>query len=869
VVSLKEYRRKRRLKETPEPLARVAPGGGHGFVVQKHAARRLHYDFRLEVGGVLKSWAVPKGPSLNPAEKRLAVQVEDHPLDYASFEGVIPEGHYGAGEVIVWDRGTFDAEGDLPASEQVQRGELKFTLHGWKLRGSFVLVKLRRAEKGNEWLLIKHKDAAADPQWKIEDHDGSVASGRTLSDVAEGRPPSETRRPLHPVDLEGARKAAMPAQVEPALATLVEKSFSHPDWLFEIKWDGVRVLAWVKDGRVELRSRIGRIITAGYPELETLPQRLAARQAILDGEIVVLDEKGRSSFERLQERMNVSHPSSALRQKVPPTYYVFDLLYCDGYDLRGAPLIERKRLLQQVLEPDHMIRYSDHQLEHGRELFELARQQGLEGIVGKQTRSPYPGRRSPLWVKFKVTRELDAVVGGWTAPRGSREHIGALLLGLYEGKKLRFIGGVGSGFTEGSQKEVFEQIRKLESKQCPFEAVPETNEKPRWTKPQLVARVKYSSWTEERRLRAPVFLGLGKDLTPEECKFEEETPAKPEPVQVTVPAVTERPFTREEDIERELYRGRADNVTVELEGKRLRLTHLNKVFFPESGYTKRDLLAYYYRMADHLLPFLKGRPLVLRRYPNGITGESFFQKEAGDTAPGWMKTVTVYSDERKADMEYFTAGDRAALLYLTNLGCIDHNPWSSRADDLDHPDYVFFDLDPTEGTRFAKTVAVARAVYQKLESLKLAAFLKTSGATGLHIYVPLERRYTYEQVRTFAEIVGRLLAAEHRDKVTLERSVRKRPRGKVLLDAAQNALGKPLAAVYCVRAFPKAPVSAPLAAGELRASLRPEQWNIRSIVKRVEKEGDLWRGFWKRRQRLEEATRLLSEQVEAGRAKSE
>ncbi len=869
MVSLEEYRRKRRLRESPEPLAKAAARGGNRFVVQKHAARRLHYDFRLEVDGVLKSWAVPKGPSLNPADKRLAVQVEDHPLDYASFEGVIPEGHYGAGEVIVWDCGTFDVEGSLPASEQIKRGELKFILHGQKLRGSFVLVKLRRAEKGNEWLLIKHKDAAADPRWNIAEHDGSVASGRTLSDIAEGRPPSEVQRPLRPAELEGARKAAMPARIEPALATLVERPFSHRDWLFEIKWDGVRALAWLKNGRLELRSRTGRIITAEYPELAILPKRLAARQAILDGEIVVLDEKGHSSFERLQGRMNVSHPSSALRQQAPPTYYVFDLLYCNGYDLRGVPLVERKRLLQQILEPCHLIRYSDHQLEQGRELFELAREQGLEGIVGKQLRSPYPRGRSPLWVKFKLTRELDAVVGGWTAPRGSREHFGALLVGLYAGKKLRFIGGVGSGFTERSQKEVFERVAMLQSNHCPFEAVPETKEKAWWVKPALVARVKYASWTEERRLRAPIFLGLRKDRAPQECRFEEETPAKAEPVEgLRAPAVAERALARKEEVERELYRGRAENVALELDARRVRLTHLNKVFFPESHYTKRDLLAYYYRMADYILPFLKDRPLVLRRYPDGITGESFFQKEAGETAPEWMKTVTIYSDERKAEMEYFTAGDRAALLYLTNLGCIDHNPWSSRADDLDHPDYVFFDLDPTEGTRFATAVAVARAVHQRLESLKLTGFIKTSGATGLHLYVPLDRRYTYEQVRAFAEIVGRLLAAEHPDKITLERSVRKRPRGKVLLDAAQNALGKPLAAVYSLRAFPKAPVSAPLAPAELRASLRPEQWNIRSIVARVEKQGDLWAEFWKKRQGLEEATRLLGEQVEARRRKA-
>ena len=841
--------------------------GGRRFVVQKHAARRLHYDFRLEVEGVLKSWAVPKGPSLNPGEKRLAVEVEDHPLDYANFEGVIPEGHYGAGEVIVWDRGTFEVEGSLPAAEQLRRGELKFILHGRKLAGGFVLVKLRRAEKGNEWLLIKHKDAAADPRWNIEEHDGSVASGRTLSDVAEGRPPSRATGALRPGEFEGARKAAMPAQVEPALATLVDKPFSHPDWLFEIKWDGVRALAWLKDGRLELRSRAGRTITAEYPEIEILPKRVAARQAIFDGEVVVLDEKGRSSFERLQARMSVSSPSSSLLRQSPVVYYVFDVLYCDGYDLRGVPLVERKRLLQQLLEPCNLVRYSDHQVEKGRELFDLARQRGLEGIVGKQLRSLYPRGRSPLWVKFKVTRECDAVVGGWTAPRGAREHFGALLLGLYDAKKLHFIGGVGSGFTERSQREIFEQVERLESKHCPFEAVPETKEKAHWVKPALVARVKYGNWTADRRLRAPVFLGLWKDRVAEECKFAEEAPAKAQPKPRRVLAMNERALTRTEDIEQELYHGRAEGVTLELNGKRVRLTHLNKVFFPESRYTKRHLLAYYYRMAEYVLPFLKGRPLVLRRYPDGIAGESFFQKEAGETAPEWMRTVKVYSEERKAEMDYFVAEDRPALLYLTNLGCIDHNPWSSRADDLDHPDYVFFDLDPTQGTRFSTVVAVARVILRKLESLGLAVFLKTSGATGLHLYAPLERRYTYDQVRAFAEIVGRLVAAERPHQITLERSVRKRPRGRVLVDAAQNALGKPLAALYSVRAFPRAPVSAPLLPTELQPGLRPSQWNIRSMTQRVEKQGDLWAEFWHRRQRLEEATRRLDAQVVAHRTR--
>ena len=858
MASLKEYRDKRRFDQTPEPAGeRATAPGGTRFVVQKHDARRLHYDFRLEIDGVLKSWAVPKGPSLNPADKRLAMQTEDHPLDYASFEGVIPEGHYGAGPVSVWDQGTFEPEGQLPAAQQLERGELKFVLHGEKLRGSFVLVKLRGPQqKGKPWLLIKNKDAAADPTWTIDEHDGSVLTGRVLTEIEQGLPPSGAAEAPGPAALEGARKAPLPARLAPMLATLFEKPFSDPDWLFEIKWDGMRALAWIKDGKLELRSRTERTITGQYPELADLPRRARASEAILDGEIVVLDQNGRSDFERLQSRINVAQPSSALQRQAPVIYYLFDILYCDGYDLREVPLLERKQLLKQLLDAGDPFRYADHQVEHGTELFELARDKGLEGIVGKQVRSAYASVRSPQWVKFKVTQELEAVVGGWTAPRGSREHFGALLLGLYAEKALRYIGSVGTGFTEKTQRDVYRRLEGLQATRCPFEHVPETKEKAFWTVPSLVARVKYGSWTEERRLRAPVFLGLREDRNPEDCRLEAETPARA-PAAVA-PAIAGRVLRAEEAIEKELFHGRTENVSIEIDGAQLQLTNLNKVYFPESGYTKRDLLAYYYRMTERVLPFLQDRPLVLRRYPNGITQKSFFQKEAGETAPKWMKTVAVASEEKREMTHYFLANDRASLLYLTNLGCIDHNPWSSRIDDLDHPDYVFFDLDPSEGTEFDVVVAVAKAIHAKLQALGLAVYLKTSGATGLHLYLPVERGYTYEQLRTFADIVGRLVAVEHPQLVTQERTVGKRPPGTVLIDAYQNASGRPLAAPYTVRAFPKAPVSAPIAPSELRKGLRPERLNIKSVIARVEKNGDLWADFWNRRQRIEEAVEALA-----------
>jgi len=861
MAKLEEYRRKRRFDRTPEPRGGTAARRGNLFVVQKHAARRLHYDLRLEIDGALKSWAVPKGPSLNPADKRLAVQTEDHPLEYAHFEGVIPEGGYGAGTVMLWDRGTYEVVGQCSASEQVARGELKCTLRGEKLHGGFALVKLRRSEKGNEWLLIKHKDTSADPKWNIEAHDGSVLTGRSLDEIAKDLPPKSAPQPISPEELEGARKGAMPPRLAPMLAVSMDQPFSDPAWLFEIKWDGVRALTWITDGRVEMRSRTGRVITRQYPELEVLPQCLEANQAILDGEIVVLEEHGHSDFELLQERMHVNLPSAKLLSTAPVTYYVFDLLYCDGYDLRETPLVRRKELLRRLLDTRDRVRYCDHQPEHGRELFSLAREQGLEGIVGKHAHSPYVSGRSSYWVKLKAKKELDAVVGGWTAPRGSREHFGALLVGLYDVKKLRFIGHVGSGFDQRSQKSIGGDLRKLAGSECPFEAVPETNEKAYWVKPELVVRIKYGEWTQERRLRHPVFVGLRADAKPEDYQFESEVGVKASAALVVAPAIVGRVSSKKTQIEAELFKGRAENVTIEIDGKRVRLTNLNKVYFPESGYTKRDLLAYYWRIADLLLPFLRARPLVLRRYPDGIMGHSFFQKNTGEVVPEWIETVLIASEEKSEETRYVVANDLAALLYLTNLGCIDHNPWSSRGDDLERPDYFFFDLDPAEGTDFSRVVTVARALHGKLEDLGLEVFLKTSGATGMHLYLPVERGYTYEQLRIFAEIVARFVAAEQPELVTQERSVAKRAAGKIYIDVSQNAFGRPLAAPYVVRPFPKAPISTPVEPGELGRSLRPERFNLKTIFARLEEHRELWRNFWDSRQQLENATRLLGTQL--------
>ncbi len=859
---LEEYRRKRRFDLTPEPSGKDAQATSENtFVVQKHAARRLHYDFRLAINGTLKSWAVPKGPSLSSADKRLAVQTEDHPLEYGGFEGKIPEGSYGAGTVMVWDRGTFNVEGTLDARKQLEREEIKFNLNGEKLRGSFVLVKLRHSEKSNEWLMMKHKDAAEDSAWNIEEHDGSVLTGRTLEEIKEELPPKRKASPIRAAELQGARKCSMPSRVEPMLATLTDRPFSDPNWLFEIKWDGVRALARIENDALTLRSRTGVDMDKRYPELASLPDALAARQAILDGEIVALDTRGHSDFELLQERMHVRAPSESLLSRVPVVYFVFDLLYCDGYDLRETPLLDRKQLLYRLLRTSEQFRYSDHQLEHGKELFGLAEQNGLEGIVAKRADSPYVGDRSPYWVKLKITKTVDAVVGGWSAPRSAALPFGSLLLGLYQGKKLRFIGHVGSGFDAKKLKEVTSKLKELAAPACPFDTVPETNERPSWVSPVLVARVKFSGWTQEHSLRHPVFLALREDARPMDCQLENEAAPAADPTAVRAPEFVGRVLNTKAQIEAELFKGCSETVTIELDGKRLRLSNLNKVYFPESGYTKRNLLAYYYRMADFVLPFLGDRPLVLRRYPDGIKGQAFFQKDLREGIPEWFTTMPLDSEKRGEEIHYATANDRASLLFLTGLGCIDHNPWSSRYADLEHPDYFFFDLDPSEGTDFSVVVTIARVLHEKLEELRLVSFLKTSGATGIHLYIPVEPVYTYEQLRTFAEIVARTVTAEHSNLVTNERSVARRPAGRVLIDVQQNALGRPLAAPYAVRAFPQAPVSTPLLPRELRPGLRPASLNIKTVFARLKEKGDLWGDFWERRQRLENAIESLSRRV--------
>jgi bifunctional non-homologous end joining protein LigD len=915
---LDEYKKKRDFKKTAEPAGDEShQSGDRAFVVQKHAATHLHYDLRLEVDGVLKSWAVPRGPSLNPGDKRLAMHVEDHPFEYRNFEGSIPKGEYGGGEVIIWDQGTYAPEGALTTKEQLAKGELKFQLHGEKLRGSFVILKLRKPGNKNEWLLIKHRDAFADNKWDAEQHVESVVSGRTLEDIAAGRPASRERRVAEPSALPGAVETPMPqmpAGVRATLAELGDKPFSSPNWVYEIKWDGVRAIAQIEDGQTTLWARSGRDVTSEYPEFKDMAARFRVRNAIIDGEIVTLDADGRSNFHTLQHRLGVQNPSRQMMQSVPLDYFAFDVMYADGYDLRRVPLVERKDFLQQILSGNERIHFSEHIAEQGEAMYEAARSKGLEGIVAKLKNSTYAGERTSTWVKLKIVSELDAVVAGYTEGRGSRKFFGALVLGLYEGRELKFIGSVGTGFDEAKQEKIFDKLAALRAKTSPFAKIPGLRENVEWVEPELVARVKYANWTNDNHLRAPVFLSLltdraAKDCTMEdakpestaalETKAEKENPAasktkakrsakadpaqeshdaqslpteRSEPIEISPSQKTKAPTSqvkatsktvsissgREAEVESELRSGAKETIDVESDGQRLHFSNLNKIYFPEIGVKKRELLAYYYRMARYILPFLQDRPMVLRRYPDGVDGKAFFQKEAPSYLPEWIETATVDSEERGGDMRYILCDSRATLLYLTNLGCIDHNPWSSRAQSQQNPDYVFFDLDPTPDTPFSDVMHVAREIYAMLKSIKMRCYLKTSGASGFHIFIPLEPKYTFEQTRTFAEVVGRLVASENPTLTTFERTVSKRPKGRILIDALQNASGKPLACAYSVRAFPKATVSTPLSAEELTANISAEQFTLRNFNERIAKVGDLWSDFWKNRQTLDRALELLA-----------
>ena len=802
---LDEYRRKRDPERTPESFGGQISSAGGLFVVQQHAARALHYDLRLEMGGVLKSWAVPKGPSIRSHEKRLAVHVEDHPIEYADFEGVIPKDNYGAGAVILWDQGRYRLLHSSDPLRQLEEGTLEIELQGYKLRGIWMLVRMGGG--GKEWLLFSknESEAGAEP---VEAFPGSILSGLTVSE--RGDPSSRTARLKQTLGRFEAPSPGTPRRKpSPMLASAGGTPFSDPDWLFEIKYDGIRVLAQRRDDTVTLLGRKGDDVTVRYPEIVHALSKTAPGQFLIDGEIVAMDDSGRPSFQRLQRRMHLTNRFDIERaaRTVPVRGMFFDCLEAEARDLRTLPLTQRKECLALFLPDRGVVQYSEHILERGEDFYRAAWENRLEGIIGKRANSRYAAGRTREWLKFKCQRHQEFVVGGYTKPGGSRPHFGALHLGLYHDGELVYVSKVGTGFDRETLGSIHEQLSALARSDSPFAKGSPAGAGHCWVEPRLVCEVEFTEWTDDGGLRHPSFLGLRDDKAPEECCREEtvEMPAAPAPP----------------------LRG---------ETRRLAVTNPDKVFWPDDGYTKSDLIAYYEGVAPFLLPYLRDRPLVLTRFPDGIRGKAFFQKDAPDYVPDWVATRRIYSKDADRDIDYFVVNDVDSLRYVANLGTIPLHVWASRLDSLEQPDWLVMDLDP-KGAPFAHVVRVARTLKSILAELNVTAYVKTSGATGLHILVPMGRQYLYEQCRTFARLLA--LAAEQAvpDIATVARPLHARE-GKVYIDFGQNGYGRTIAAPFSVRPLPGAPVSCPLRWSEVTARLNPGRYTIKTAIKRFERNGD-------------------------------
>jgi len=807
---LSAYRAKRSLDRTTEPGARPAapaPKAGGLFIVHMHAATRLHWDLRLEMEGVLRSWAVPKGPSANRADKRLAVNVEDHPMEYGDFEGIIPEGNYGAGEVIVWDRGVWVPLED--PFEGFKKGKLLFELKGYKLRGKWTLVKLKKGVK--EWLLIKEKDGYADPDKPYSDE--SVLSGMTVEEL---RAAKDRAAPLKK-ELEklGAPKRAVSvADTELMLAETREQPFSKAGWLFELKLDGYRLRAAREDGEAKLVSRNGHDMTPAFPEIARAVAALPYEGLILDGEIIVADDAGRPSFNRLQNRARLSGLSLIKRAAVetPATFYVFDLLAFEGYDVRPLPLVKRKAILAKLLPRAGALRYSDHFETKGEELYEHVVQLGLEGIMAKKSDAPYRGGRSANWLKIRADRTDDFAVVGYSRPKGSRGGFGALHLGGYQDGNLTYAGRVGSGFDAKQLEEVGKQLDASIRPTTPCEAgpVPEGPDHV-WVEPKLVAEVRYKEVTPDGVLRQPVFVRFRDDKEPKDCVLHGARNTEQEPEADFGP---ER--TAPSSVLREVV-----------------FSNLDKIFWPEEKYTKGDLIEYYRAISPWLLPYLKDRPVVLTRFPDGITGKSFFQKDAPGFIPEWLRTERMWSEDTQREIDYFVCDNLESLLYLANMGTIPLHVWGSRAATLEQPDWCILDLDPKDAP-FEHVVKVARVVKDLCDDIELPAFIKTSGSTGLHVMLPLARLVTYEQARQLGGLLARVVATKLPDIATVTRQVGKRG-GRVYLDYVQNGHGRLLVAPFSVRPLPGAPVSMPLEWREVTPKLDIRKFTIKNAPARMKK----------------------------------
>ncbi|MEP6260163.1 MAG: DNA ligase D [Gillisia sp.] len=798
-MSLEEYFKKRDFTTTPEPKGSIPKSDGElRFVIQRHQATRLHYDLRLEMQGTLKSWAIPKGPSLNPADKRLAIQTEDHPIQYLTFQGTIPKGNYGAGVMEIWDEGIYKGIGEVSKKELLQqlvKGDLKLEFFGKKIKGTFALVKTARGEKGNQWLLIKKKDDySTDLPYDAEDFSATPLIKKKPESQVKSLQPTET--------------------IKPMLATATKKIFNDPNWIYELKWDGYRMIANIKDGKADLYSRNGITFNSKFSRLKRDLEQIS-HNVILDGEVVIVDKKGVPDFQKLQNYDE--HTLGELR------FYVFDMLYLNGLSMLELPLVERKSLIEEVIEGTYHTFYCDHIEGMGSTFYKRAIDAGMEGVIAKKADSKYsPGYRSENWLKIKAVQSTEAIICGYTDSESGGSLFGSLILGLFEDEKLAYIGNCGSGFTAAEQKKLLAKFKKLETDKSPFDKkINLKGRTPHWLKPELICEVHYTERTKTGSLRHPVYKGLRDDKVLKE---------------ITGEKVVENPGGAKETTTSP--DAKAGHLAVG--GIEVPFTNLDKIYWPDSGFRKYDLIDYYIQVSDVILPYLIDRPQNLHRHPNGINQPGFYQKDNEGILPEWIETFRVHSKSSKRDIEYLLCQNEATLLYMANLGCIEINPWSSRIQQLDNPDFTVIDIDPSEKNSFEEVIEVALAAKEVLDKAKITGYCKTSGSSGLHIYIPLEAKYTYEEGRDFTKLLCYFIHEMLPDTTSMERNIKKRG-DKIYLDFLQNRKGQTLAAPYCVRPKPGATVSAPLKWAEVKPGLKLGDFNIKTMPGRIEKVGDVFK----------------------------
>lgn len=905
-MALTLYKKKRSFKYTPEPTGGKASGDSLRFVIQKHDASHLHYDFRLEMDGVLKSWAVPKGPSTDPSVKRLAMAVEDHPYDYRNFEGIIPQGQYGGGTVIVWDEGTYEpleeAKGKKAQEKillkELKSGSIKIRMNGKKMKGEWALVHTHgRGE--NSWLLIKHRDEYAKTS-DITKKDKSVLSGKTIPQMekaparvygqksekqtavsgsaAKKTPsaaaPGKTAAKKTVVKKNSAKKSApapkkakpaakkavkpaasskkkdetagvrapFPKDLTPMLATLVDKPFDEEGWSYEIKWDGYRTVAYCKGDKIELRSRNNKSFNDKfYPVVDAL--KALDMNAVLDGEVIVSGENGISNFGNLQNWR--SEADGELK------FYVFDILWLEGRSLMELPLTERREILRRNLPASDTVYLSENFEASGTEFFATAAKMGLEGIMAKKDDSTYtPGARSKEWLKIKTNKRQEVVIGGFTKNDDTSKLFSALLVGVYDGKRLNYVGKIGTGFSDKTQREMMKEFTPLITDAIPFAEKPDFNKPSRfqpnpphatatWLKPKLVCEVSFTEITSDGVMRHPSFEGMRIDKSAKDVVMEKATPVKK--------AVAGKSVLHKKNIlksagkaERKTLLNPVDESQVrKINGHDLSFSNLSKVYWPKDKITKRDMLNYYYQAAPYMLPYMKNRPMSLNRHPNGIEGESFYQKDVTGKVPDWIATFPYHTDEG-GDRNFMVCESEADILYMASLGCIEMNPWSSRVNKPDHPDWCIIDLDPSEKSKFDQVIEAANVTRQVLESAGIEGYCKTSGSTGLHIYIPLGAKYTYEQSKEFGRLIVTLVHEQLPKTTSIERTIRER-KGKMYLDFLQNRPQATLATAYSLRPKPGATVSMPLEWDEVKKGLKMQDFTIRNAIARVRERGDLFK----------------------------